>query len=277
MSLSWQRVRDPSASRKMSHLFLLSQESRYVKILDVLSRLDRREIKEFGCWLLWEDGCCRGVVTLSPSGEMLCSVVPLSMVSSLVACVQRAKMDVTRITASKQIAQAFVQEHPQRFELELQQGIYECSKVVLPSSDGGSLVQADMKHKKTVSALVLGFLRDCFPEQANAQRAARIAQRAIAAGNVYLWKNEQGESVSMAAKVGQTENTTSISWVYTPSEHRRCGYGSKVTAYLSSLCMNQERPKCNLFTDATNITSNRMYQRIGYVRIGEQQVYRVTD
>ena len=85
------------------------------------------------------------------------------------------------------------------------------------------------------------------------------------------------EIVSMASKVRQTQNTTSISWVYTPNEHRGRGYASKVTASLSLLCMQQDRPLCNLFTDANNPTSNSIYQKIGYKKIGEQFIYRVVS
>ena len=80
----------------------------------------------------------------------------------------------------------------------------------------------------------------------------------------------------MAAQVRETPNTASVSWVYTPDEYRGRGYGSRVVGYLSQHLL-KTYALCNLFTDANNPTSNSIYQKLGYVKIGEQMIYRRVD
>lgn len=46
------------------------------------------------------------------------------------------------------------------------------------------------------------------------------------------------------------------------------GYGSLVTALVSEKVL-KEKKFANLFTDMTNPTSNSIYQKIGYKKIGE--------
>jgi predicted GNAT family acetyltransferase len=61
---------------------------------------------------------------------------------------------------------------------------------------------------------------------------------------------------------------TRISGVWTPVELRGRGYASAVVAALSSERMDAGE-SCMLFTDLANPTSNKIYQAMGYRRIGD--------
>jgi predicted GNAT family acetyltransferase len=52
--------------------------------------------------------------------------------------------------------------------------------------------------------------------------------------------------------------------VYTPTERRRNGYGSAVTAAVSAEQLAAGRRFCFLYTDLANPTSNKIYMDIGY-------------
>lgn len=56
--------------------------------------------------------------------------------------------------------------------------------------------------------------------------------------------------------------------VYTPPERRRHGYAGALTSALSEELANKGA-KVMLHTDASNPTSNSIYQKIGYIKIGE--------
>ena len=77
----------------------------------------------------------------------------------------------------------------------------------------------------------------------------------------------------MAAIHRQIDDIATISMVYTPIPHRKKGYGKKVTALLTQELLNNGFSICNLFTDMRNPTSNKIYQEIGYKRIGEVVSY----
>ncbi|MBC7462892.1 MAG: GNAT family N-acetyltransferase, partial [Actinobacteria bacterium] len=58
--------------------------------------------------------------------------------------------------------------------------------------------------------------------------------------------------------------------VYTPPIERRRGYAGALTATLSNELRNGGA-KLMLYTDAGNPTSNGVYQKIGYVKLAENE------
>jgi predicted GNAT family acetyltransferase len=89
----------------------------------------------------------------------------------------------------------------------------------------------------------------------------------IGAGRVGFWVDE-GHPVSMAHASLVNGGVTRISGVWTPVELRGRGYASAVVAALSSERMDAGE-SCMLFTDLANPTSNKIYQAMGYRRIGD--------
>ena len=61
--------------------------------------------------------------------------------------------------------------------------------------------------------------------------------------------------------------------VYTPPEHRRHGYATRLVAELSASRLALGDAACYLFTDMANPTSNAIYARIGYVKVCEAVEY----
>lgn len=64
--------------------------------------------------------------------------------------------------------------------------------------------------------------------------------------------------------------------VYTPPAHRRKGYAGVLTAILSQELLDKGA-KVILYTDASNPTSNGVYQRIGFVAIDENEKYEFSE
>ena len=273
--MQWKTVSNVQRFWEISYVYLLSQESRYAQIISLIQTIEKKKIDGFCFWVLLDDKNCLGFAILNQKGDFDCSYVPPNMIKSLITNIQQTGISITRITAPSTTTEYFVTDYPDPCTLEMHQYIFECSTVMVPDSDGGRLIQAQQEHKDKVHSMLLGFLLDCFPDITNRDKIADRSLQEISAGNIYLWKNNIGEIVSMAAKVRETQNTTSISWVYTPKAHRSHGYGSKVTAYLSLLCIQQGKPFCNLLTDASNPTSNSIYKKIGYKQIGIQSIYQV--
>lgn len=152
----------------------------------------------------------------------------------------------------------------------MHQGIYELINVIKPDLDGGEMLVATEEHRSIVSSYTLGFINDCFPDEKEpVERANEMAERHIKNGTIYLWKNSNGEIVSMASKNRESKNAATVSLVYTPKELRGKGYASCIVAQLSEKLLADGKSKCNLFTDLKNPTSNSIYQKIGYRFLGE--------
>ncbi len=92
------------------------------------------------------------------------------------------------------------------------------------------------------------------------------------AGRIMLW--DDGGARSMAGAPADTPNGARIGYVYTPPAWRRHGYASACVAALSQRMLDAGRRFCFLYTDLSNPTSNDIYQRIGYVPVGDVVDYR---
>ena len=150
------------------------------------------------------------------------------------------------------------------------------NRVTMPDLDGGTMVLATPNHKAILQSFITGFWRDCFPKQTitTEQMLAR-ADRFINLQRAYLWCTQNGDVVSMAAVVRESPNTTSISSVFTPRNHRGMGHASRIVAALSQAQLDKGKSACNLHTDLNNLTSNAVYVRIGYQLIGKAVRYRL--
>ena len=164
------------------------------------------------------------------------------------------------------------------YALQSGQGVYELTEVRAPEGVAGSLREATAADLERVAVWTEGFhreaLKDEHPNSAAQTRA--LAERLVEGGALKLWE-VAGEPVCMAAARGPTPRGIRISYVYTPPERRRRGYASACVAALSQEQLDAGRAFCCLFTDLENPTSNHIYQEIGYRRVGEVSVYKVTS
>jgi predicted GNAT family acetyltransferase len=95
----------------------------------------------------------------------------------------------------------------------------------------------------------------------------------VTPGNgIALWDVE-GEPVCAVGYGSPTPTGVRIGPVYTPPEHRGRGYGSALTAHVSSEQLSGGRSFCFLYTDLANPTSNKIYVGIGYRRVCDSVQY----
>ena len=154
--------------------------------------------------------------------------------------------------------------------LEMNQALYELTHVDMPKTAGGTMVLAGPETKVLLQSFLTGFCRDCFPQKTfTPEMIEQRVQRLLDEKKGYLWRNQDGELVSMAAIVRESPNTTSISLVYTPPPQRGQGYAARIVAALSQDQLDAGKSACNLHTDLANPTSNGVYIRIGYARIAK--------
>lgn len=89
----------------------------------------------------------------------------------------------------------------------------------------------------------------------------------INSGNMYLWKNEQGNNVA-SCKFVHNGNLASINLVFTRPEYRRKHYAENLVYQVTNLAMEAGYVPM-LYTDADYIASNACYEKIGYVLRGK--------
>tara|TARA_R110002072_G_scaffold276051_1_gene437373 strand:+ start:102260 stop:103120 length:861 start_codon:yes stop_codon:yes gene_type:complete len=192
--------------------------------------------------------------------------------------VERLRLNLVGVVGESQSADLFKENWMTKYQCELSlgmhQGIYELEKVTLPKMNNGSFVIANEASYTIINNFMLGFIKDCFPNDNQAKEKAKaLTERHIKNKTLFLWKNKEGEAVSMAAKNRESRNAATISLVYTAESERGKGYGSIITALVSQRMLDEGKKMCNLYTDMANPVSNSIYQKIGYKKIGESKHY----
>lgn len=104
-----------------------------------------------------------------------------------------------------------------------------------------------------------------FPKK-NIEEYVKSTEDLILKKKLYVWEKEN-QIMSMAAIVRETDNFQIIGAVYTPTNERKKGYASSLVHFLSQVILDNGK-KAGLFTAASNPTSNKIYNLIGYESAG---------
>lgn len=136
----------------------------------------------------------------------------------------------------------------------------------------GALRCASVQDTPLLCEWLANFRRDCGLEL-DTDIAKDVAERLSRQQPFFrLWEVD-GVPHAMIGAAGD-EALYRIGAVYTPPHHRGRGHGGAMTTLLCRQLRAQGVRDICLYTDLANPTSNAMYERIGFVRIGEFAEYR---
>lgn len=85
--------------------------------------------------------------------------------------------------------------------------------------------------------------------------------------NFYILRNKDNKIVCMARYTIDDNKTAKIGLVYTPDEERCKGYAGKIVYELTKKIFEIEHIPV-LYTDQSNLNSNKAYANVGYVNRG---------
>ena len=191
--------------------------------------------------------------------------------ADLVAAVHAARRAIPGVVGAPDDVAAVVAAIATPPVATTEQGLYTLTAVDWPPEAPGHMRVMGPDDCDLVTAWLLGFHADATPNepyseaQARAGAAARPAQ-----GLTYLWEVD-GTPVAMAALSRPTRTGITVNAVYVPPAHRRHGYATSLVAHLSAEGLRRGHAFCVLYTDLANPTSNAIYQRIGYRRMGSSR------
>lgn len=170
--------------------------------------------------------------------------------------------------SARAVADAWAQRTGGSWDWRMHEGLHLLTQVSDPSHPPqGELRRAGEEHRALLVEWERGFVADAGVTPTAAAEAERAVERRLAAGSVYVWHHEQ--PVSMLVLSPQIAGTVRIGPVYTPPEHRRCGYASAAVAAACRDALAGGARQCMLFTDVANPTSNRIYAAVGFRRVAD--------
>jgi GNAT superfamily N-acetyltransferase len=148
--------------------------------------------------------------------------------------------------------------------------LYELAELRSPDAGGFGRLATSDDIGELASGYVAFMIEAELPTPSLVEARMSI-EKSVSARALFCWEHE-GSIASFAghAPVVHSNDTVvaRVGPVYTWPEHRNRGLGSAITAMISRHLVEQDA-RVMLFTDATNRTSNHIYQEIGYELVDE--------
>ena len=160
----------------------------------------------------------------------------------------------------------------QSVELKMTMQIQQLRKLKAIDYAAGQLKLAIQAETELLTKWIQAFVKEALGIDESEADSRRWVIRHLEQDSLYVWENNN-RLVSMAAYGGITPNGIRVNSVYTPLEHRGNGYATSCVAAMSKVLLHRHR-YCFLFTDKANLTSYKIYHRIGYTPMGDISDYK---
>jgi hypothetical protein len=148
--------------------------------------------------------------------------------------------------------------------------MYELDTLTTPSVEGHGR-RAHHHEVESLASMFTQFVDEVELSPLSLADAREGVAKSVNEGSLFCWEHD-GEIVSFAGHAPVVHAGASmvgrVGPVYTPPNFRRHGYASAITAMVTRHLVNKGA-RVMLFTDASNPTSNAIYQVLGYRLIDE--------
>jgi len=148
--------------------------------------------------------------------------------------------------------------------LESREGTYVAGRVDAPADVLGALRIAELRDADLLRAWAAEFMAETGLTTSDEDL---IGPR-IEAGRMFVWEAD-GQAAAMAAVTDPHGGVSRVHLVFTPPQHRKQGFASACVAAITSRELANPGRLCMLYTDVENPTSNKIYQEVGYHRVGD--------
>ncbi|HAR43770.1 MAG TPA: hypothetical protein DCS07_14235 [Bdellovibrionales bacterium] len=174
---------------------------------------------------------------------------------------------------ARYFADQWCHSHSLKAVLAMKQGIYQLTQVIQPPPVPGRMRVAHHAELSLVAQWMYEFNDEAMPQDPKSKvETLKKVEQIIQRQALFVWE-QNGRPVSMAGSWGTTPNGVRINAVYTPADLRRRGIASRLVAELSQAKLKAGNKFCFLYTDLSNPTSNRIYQKIGYGFVCESKYF----
>jgi predicted GNAT family acetyltransferase len=273
------RVLDPSEFLDAAEPLLLADEARHNLLLGVAGTLRDHPgtYREHRLWLAADGDDVTGAALLTPPFNLVVARPRVdAALPELAEAIHREGVHLPGVTAAIPEADAFADAWEALCgaarRRTMASRIYRVTEVTLPVAVRGEPRPATESDRRLLADWLTAFGEESFADPPAWNVDEVIDARLVrGTGGYVIWEDDG--PVSLAGWGGRTPSGVRIGPVYTPPEKRRRGYGSAVTAAVSSELLASGRTFCFLYTDLANPTSNRIYMNIGYEPVCDSVEY----
>ncbi|MDY6897744.1 MAG: GNAT family N-acetyltransferase [Cyanobacteriota bacterium] len=268
-NLFYQKVEDYLLKDEVLHNLLLGATK------NLINNPENRKIKPYLAIVEQDKNIVAVAMMTIPYNLLLSQVKDLKAIDIIIQDLQQKYESLTNVNAPVIESKAFTDKWcsltGKSYESKLSLRIFKLEKVEFTSQVQGNLRLATENDKQ-----LLKFWYDAFYLEALGKKTSNLdseswVERVLQKKIAYLWENEI--PVSIACSTRSTPNGIGINMVYTPPEYRKKGYAGACVAGLSQTLLDKGYKFCFLFTDLSNPTSNKIYQKIGYQPVADWNNY----
>ena len=227
----------------------------------------------FACTLDEGDAITAAALRTPPHGFVLAS-----WATGAAAAIARAlreaghEPDAPSVIGTAKDAEAFARAWTPEPKLEMAQRIYAVREVVaMNMPPKGELRVATQADLDTIAPWYVELMDEAENVTIDLETARSLVKRRIAKGTLFVW--DVGAPVSLVGLARETFTGIAVNSVFTPPKLRRNGYATAAVEAISRRAIEGGRAFCCLYTDATNPTSNVIYQRVGYRFVCESALW----
>ncbi|GAB1824186.1 GNAT family N-acetyltransferase [Herbidospora sp. RD11066] len=212
-----------------------------------------------------EDDEITGVVLHTPPYPLLLGAVPVGFLGSLASELIAIDHTIPGISAPLEVAEAFTRLWWRPETHRRSERLYRLTTLAPHQAPGSSCTASarDLDH-------LVSWFR-AFQNEAHVDRDSDPTPVVSARTNreELLYWTDGDAPVSVVGFSQPIAGMSRIGPVYTPPELRGKGYGSAVTHAATTSALAAGATEVLLFTDLSNPTSNSIYQKLGYVPVGD--------
>lgn len=214
-----------------------------------------------------------GAAIRTPPLPLLCGGLFAAPTAEVVGDMAGAGMTLPGVRGPREVADGFARQWctvtGAARAVTTAERLYRLAALTAPAGVPGTHRVARRSDEPVLIKYQSEFAAEAFGYQPDPSRARATLATAREAGNAYLLWTAGGAPVSMAGVRRPAAGVSRIGPVYTAPEVRGHGYGAAVTAAACRWALAAGAEQVVLFADLANPTSNRVYQRLGFVPVGD--------
>jgi predicted GNAT family acetyltransferase len=250
---------------------LMANEPKNSLLLGIITRLRQIGVsnEEFFFFGVEDDHGPRAVALQTPPRFLALDDADEDAARALAAIAPRGLPGVIGpIAAATAFAEAYAKTHGHSCRTTMVQGVYRLETLIPAPSHPGSARFATNADADLLRRWVYAFAEDCRLPQDERDAGVKAVPDLIERGAIALWCVD-GEPVAMCGRAGTSPNIGRVSYVYTPPALRGRGHAGAIVEFLTARILSEGKRWACLTTDMANATSNGLYTRLGYEKIGE--------
>jgi len=217
-------------------------------------------------WSVVEGDRTVGIAMRTPPNSMFLARMPTVASVALAHSLAEDSREVPGVNGELQTVAAFADAWTrltgQRSSTVVSTRMYRLAELTVPTGVSGQSRSATKDDVEVIAAWLDRFHEEAQPHAPRADWRL-LTELRIRAGQLMLWENEQ-QPVSVAGFSKAVAGVSRVGPVFTPSNHRKRGFGAAVTADATAAALHAGARHVVLYTDLSNPTSNAIYQTIGY-------------